>query len=204
MMTTRRVIQQPLRRGFQPRVVATPTPEPTYTMKRVEYDHVPRETRQAKDYHSPSKKDLYHQFPQIRPYYHKNAIAMYALADMVLKRLGYGVLLTHPNTAKDIDKFQVELSCMLGYALAYGLAAPQRCNNQPRNIVVGELIKFTYRIYRFAGGHKVKLPDWYTLSKKDFGYLIDEIMNDGWVWNYAEMCVKFYERKLARGDCDEI
>lgn len=174
-------------------------------MKMIKYVPEPFSCRCSSDYCVPPRRELLEYFPRSRVRYHKNDPAMYALADSVIAGLGHGQLLTHPSISRqNIDKFRVEIAVMLAHAMAYGLAAPQRCGGQSRNAVVSALTKYIKRIYRFAGGHGIQLPSGQFLGKKKYGYLINDIMDNGWLWDYAEMCNRFYKRKLARGQCEEI
>ena len=159
------------------------------------------------DYACPSTADLRGFFTKEGWRLHKGDNRLYLLAERVLCGLGHSDLFYNDGEhipLSDLNKFYTETVMFLARRLAVYIIAPQRYGHHPRNIIATSLNCFTGRIQRFRSGHKLPFRSRYAISKSSLGHLIDEILDNEFLWSLAEKYVASYKWRLEHGYTDPL
>ena len=163
--------------------------------------------RRCRDYACPSNADLRGYFTHQTYRLHEKSFKVYALAEMVLRRLGHSDIVDNSLgniPFSHLEKFKVETTMFLAKRLALYILHPQRYGHHPSNIISSSLMFFTERIWRFRGGWKLPKKHRYQIKKSEVGILVEELCDNSYLWDLAEKYVDSYKWRLAHGYCEEI
>ena len=161
----------------------------------------------CRDYICPSNADLREYFTREGWRLHKRDRRLYLLAERVLCGLGHSDLFYNELEfipLSDISKFHTETVMFLAKRLALYIIAPQQYGHHPRNIISASLNYFTGRMFRFRMGHKLSKKPTRNVSKAKLGLLIDEVLDNVFIWEMAELYVKSHKWRVKHGYCEPL
>lgn len=153
------------------------------------------------DYACPTVDDIKDYFDCHPVRFHHNEPMVYALGEQILRKMGHGDILNAPMSKNNLDKFLVETVFFLARRIAVFMVVPQRYGGQARNMIATSINSFSGRIYRFRAGHKMPTKTRRQITKRALSILIDDLVDDGYLWNLAEKLVFSYRGRLVRGVC---
>ena len=161
--------------------------------------------KHCKDFVVSSHQELNTLFGSFPQRVHKNNPLLFSLADMVLMRLDHEDILKSDSIKfRDIKNFKVEIITKIARNLAEYILVPQRFNNDPSSVVASSLNLFTYRIGRFRSGHKLPMKTLHPLTKRQFGFLVKDILDNPFIWDYAYAWTERYKWRLEHGYTNPI
>ena len=158
----------------------------------------------CRDFLCPTNADLRYNFTKDPYRLHKKSFAVYAMGEMVLRRLGHGDIISADINIRDLEKFKVEVVMFLAKRMAVYAIAPQRYAHNPSNMVASSVNAFSGRIQRFRYGHKLVSKQKRLISKAKLGDLIAELCDNSYLWDLAEKYVESYKWRLKHGYCELI
>lgn len=186
-------------RGYGGNVTVPVDADQYNDLTMVETSPEPYRNRACSDYLASSGAELRVIFGRDANRLHKGEHGLTLLAQMILRKLGHVDISETHIPIRDLHNFHVEIVGILAKNLAEYMLVPQRYNDEPRNVIAGALTMFMRRIRRFRGGHNLDYMPLYPLTKRKYGYLIDKIMDNGFLWDYAQRWVKRYEWRVKHG-----
>lgn len=160
--------------------------------------------KSCSDYACPTVDDIKNYFDCHPVRFHHNEPMVYILGEQILKRMGHSDILSAPIKKRDLDKFMIETVFFLARRLAVFMVVPQRYGGQARNMIATSINSFSGRIYRFRVGHKMPTKTRRQINKRALSSLIDDLVDDGYLWHLAEKLVKSYRYRLENGTCEAM
>ena len=194
-MTVRRLVQK-----------GNPLPTPStevVILKKVVIDPLPYNVRRCRDYLSYSQKDLREVFGMsFKRGYDRHMVD--SLAYGILRKYDSLDCLAEPIPFRDRNNFSMEIVSFLARNLALYMLLPQRFGHKSRNVLASAFMRFTRRIQKYRSGHGLSFRTGENLTKKEFGYLIDYLDDQEYLWLLAEHWVQRYHQRVKRGFAEPL